>query len=85
MFIAIKNVTLKNVHANGMNFCGADGRDRTCDLLVTNELLYQLSYIGTSTLYHTLRGLRCFLGFSTFSPAAERADKLRARRSLERA
>ena len=26
---------------------GADGRDRTCDLLVTNELLYQLSYIGT--------------------------------------
>ena len=31
-------------------FCkknGADGRDRTCDLLVTNELLYQLSYIGT--------------------------------------
>ena len=29
------------------NFYGADGRDRTCDLLVTNELLYQLSYIGT--------------------------------------
>ncbi len=27
---------------------GADGRDRTCDLLVTNELLYQLSYIGTT-------------------------------------
>ena len=26
---------------------GADGRVRTCDLLVTNELLYQLSYIGT--------------------------------------
>ena len=25
---------------------GAAGRDRTCDLLVTNELLYQLSYIG---------------------------------------
>ncbi len=26
---------------------GAAGRDRTCDLLVTNELLYQLSYSGT--------------------------------------
>ena len=29
---------------------GADGRDRTCDLLVTNELLYQLSYIGISNI-----------------------------------
>ena len=29
---------------------GADGRDRTCDLLVTNELLYQLSYIGTLSI-----------------------------------
>ena len=26
---------------------GADDGVRTCDLLVTNELLYQLSYIGT--------------------------------------
>ena len=35
---------------------GADGRDRTCDLLVTNELLYQLSYIGIQLdiLYHIL-------------------------------
>ncbi len=24
----------------------ADNGDRTCDLLITNELLYQLSYIG---------------------------------------
>ena len=31
---------------------GADGRVRTCDLLVTNELLYQLSYIGIVLLYH---------------------------------
>lgn len=30
---------------------GAIGRDRTCDLLVTNELLYQLSYNGIETLY----------------------------------
>ena len=26
---------------------GAVDRDRTCDLLVTSELLYQLSYNGT--------------------------------------
>ena len=28
-------------------FFGADDGIRTCDLLVTNELLYQLSYVGT--------------------------------------
>ena len=27
---------------------GADGRTRTADLLITNQLLYQLSYVGTS-------------------------------------
>ena len=26
---------------------GADGRIRTGDLLITNQLLYQLSYVGT--------------------------------------
>ena len=25
---------------------GADNRDRTGDLLITNQLLYQLSYVG---------------------------------------
>ena len=25
---------------------GADERDRTADLLITNQLLYQLSYVG---------------------------------------
>ncbi len=25
---------------------GADDRSRTCDLMITNQLLYQLSYIG---------------------------------------
>jgi hypothetical protein len=25
---------------------GADGRSRTGDLLITNQLLYQLSYVG---------------------------------------
>ena len=27
-------------------FCGADARTRTADLLITNQLLYQLSYVG---------------------------------------
>ena len=39
------NYTLPCVILQGLN--GAAGRDRTCDLLVTNELLYQLSYSGT--------------------------------------
>ena len=29
---------------------GAIDRDRTCDLLVTNELLYQLSYNGNTRI-----------------------------------
>jgi hypothetical protein len=30
--------------AEGMN--GAENRNRTCDLLITNQLLYRLSYFG---------------------------------------
>lgn len=30
----------------GLNVYGADNRNRTNDLLITNELLYQLSYVG---------------------------------------
>ena len=34
--------------------CGAGGRTRTPDLLITNQLLYQLSYTSVSTLvYYT--------------------------------
>jgi hypothetical protein len=29
--------------------CGAEDRSRTCDLLITNQLLYQLSYFSTYT------------------------------------
>ena len=29
-----------------VRFHGADKRDRTADLLITNQLLYQLSYVG---------------------------------------
>ena len=30
----------------GLEMTGADDRSRTDDLLITNQLLYQLSYIG---------------------------------------
>ena len=39
---------------------GAAGRDRTCDLLVTNELLYQLSYSGTYVIIAYFGGKRKF-------------------------
>ena len=31
---------------NYINFSGADDQNRTGDLLITNQLLYRLSYIG---------------------------------------
>ena len=40
---------------------GADGRVRTCDLLVTNELLYQLSYIGVFVIISYFTGFTLFL------------------------
>ena len=33
-----------------LDFTGADMRNRTADLLITNQLLYQLSYIGLKKL-----------------------------------
>ena len=32
--------------ARAEGVCGADERTRTADLLITSELLYQLSYVG---------------------------------------
>ena len=32
-----------------IDLIGADAQNRTADLLITNQLLYQLSYIGLST------------------------------------
>ncbi len=31
---------------DALEFCGAEERNRTPDLLITNELLYRLSYFG---------------------------------------
>ena len=38
----------KTTHPRGLR--GADGRTRTGDLLITNQLLYQLSYVGNVRL-----------------------------------
>ena len=35
---------------------GADGRTRTADLLITNQLLYQLSYVGSAPVGGLRRG-----------------------------
>ena len=37
--------------ATTLVFIGAGERNRTLDLLITNELLYRLSYIGTAENY----------------------------------
>ena len=37
---------------------GADNRDRTGDLLITNQLLYQLSYVGLHIRLYRRAGLR---------------------------
>lgn len=36
---------------NGRSKAGAEERSRTSDLLITNQLLYQLSYFGTGAKY----------------------------------
>ena len=48
---------------------GAGRRTRTPDLLITNQLLYRLSYTGISTehAYYTGKGSNCQVLFSEFS------------------
>ena len=60
-----------------MTRAGATGRGRTCDLLVTNELLYQLSYSGIFWLKSSI------LAFFAFRSASSRASK-RENTNLER-
>ena len=46
---------------------GAGGRTRTPDLLITNQLLYQLSYTSVSTLgYNTITKLNSQVFFESF-------------------
>ena len=41
-------------------FYGAGSRTRTGDLLITNQLLYQLSYIGHYALKYNRFSVRCY-------------------------
>ena len=41
----------------GLQIYGANERTRTADLLITSELLYQLSHVGNSTLSSALRSI----------------------------
>ena len=40
-----------------MGITGAENRIRTDDLLITNELLYQLSYFGISQPFYILKSM----------------------------
>ena len=42
----------KGLRVEALVFIGAGERSRTLDLLITNELLYQLSYTGVSAMPH---------------------------------
>ena len=56
------NVKVKKLSYNGVyKSFGADERNRTVDLLITNELLYQLSYIGLVENYIRACGGLCVL------------------------
>ena len=48
---------LRPVAATGLNRDGAGGEDRTRDLLITSQMLYQLSYTGPRLfrVYHQVR------------------------------
>jgi hypothetical protein len=51
-------------------FTGADEQDRTADLLITNQLLYRLSYIGIPSIRYIPERVaiyRKFLPLSRFS------------------
>ncbi len=51
---AIRIELMTSPHVRGA-LIGANDRNRTDDLLITSELLYQLSYVGLINLYKCLR------------------------------
>ena len=74
--------TKRPPHIETVFFCGADGGTRTRDLLITNQLLYQLSHISvrcaiaTGILYHKTGNIA--IGFSKiikiiFSPVKQKS------------
>ena len=59
----------------GLDFTGADDRIRTYDLLITNELLYQLSYISaTNRNYYSAPEHTCQYPFMTYARSRTSID-----------
>ena len=55
---SIKNEELKIPCHKARDFFGAGERTRTPDLLITNQLLYQLSYTSGLLLHYTISPLK---------------------------
>ena len=61
MNLAGKDVNKKSHLFERWDFFGADGGTRTRDLLITNQLLYQLSHISVAShngRYYTINDLK---------------------------
>ena len=68
-----------------VNKNGAGGRTRTPDLLITNQLLYQLSYTSVSTLeYYTINDFGCQYFFSKNRKKFQRQNPVAVRMALRR-
>jgi hypothetical protein len=49
----LPNPFLPTAKTYNLDFIGADTKSRTRDLLITNQLLYQLSYAGAGVIIET--------------------------------
>jgi hypothetical protein len=56
--LVVKTMQVPVSLANARNLYGAESRTRTDDLLITNQLLYQLSYFGPPLRLYRCGGLR---------------------------
>ena len=57
-----------------MESAGADSRNRTCNLMITNQLLYHLSYTGIEWAHHA-RGRDLLHGTSRLSEPSKRSKR----------
>ncbi len=59
MIIRFSGLTIKKPPLRRFFYNGADTRTRTADPLITNQLLYQLSYVGITGSVYILKFLGC--------------------------
>src|ERR1039458_10741467 len=65
--LVVKTMQVTVFLADARNLYGAESRTRTDDLLITNQLLYQLSYFGPPLRLYRCGGLRENCGAGTLS------------------